>query len=63
VVEHFAAEFVAEHDRAVRAHKALEACALQQGSQMVSMMTRVKVAAADPADKRADQHLTRARLW
>jgi hypothetical protein len=54
---------VAEHDRAVRAHKALEACALQQIRQMVGVVSRVKIAAAYAANERAHEHLARSRLW
>ena len=62
IVEHLAAEFVAEHDVAGKVHRLAAGKMLCQFDHAVRVLARVQVGAADAAGQRLDQHHARARL-
>ena len=62
VVEHLAAEFVAEHDVAGKVHRLAAGEMLRQFDHAVRVLARVQVGAADAAGQRLDQHLPGRRL-
>ena len=62
IVEHLAAEFMAEHDVARKIHRLAAGKMLCQFHHAVRVLARVQVGAADAAGQRLDQHHARARL-
>ena len=62
VIEHLAAEFVAEHDIAGEVHRLAAGKMPCHFDHAMGMLARVQVGAADAAGQRPDQHLPRGRL-
>ena len=62
VVQHLAAELVAEHDVAGKIHRLAAGKVLGQLDHAVRMLARMQVGAADAAGQRLDQHLPGARF-
>ena len=62
VVQHLAAELVAEHDVAGKIHRLAAGKMFCQFDHAVGMLARVQIGAADAAGQRLDQHLPCARL-
>jgi hypothetical protein len=62
VVQHLAAEFMAEHDVAGKVHRLAAGKVLCQLDHAVRVLARVQVGAADAAGQRLHQHHARTRL-
>ena len=62
VIEHLAAEFVAEHDIAGEVHRLAAGEMPCHFDHAMGVLARVQVGAADAAGQRLDQHLSRGRL-
>jgi hypothetical protein len=62
IVEHLAAEFMAEHDVARKIHRLAAGKMFCQFHHAVAVLARVQVGAADAACQRFYQHHARARL-
>ena len=62
VVQHLAAELMAEHDVARQVHRRAAGQELAQLHHAVGMLARMQIGAADATGERFDQHLAGARL-